>query len=299
MTEYCLLGLLGHPLSHSLSPTLHEAALQAAGLKGAYRLFDVSPENLQTEFKRMLALDLKGFNVTIPYKQDIYKIISKRTNEAKLTGAVNAVKVEKDGTLTGHNTDLIGFRLALGDAFDINLQGKTALIIGAGGSARAVVVALAQMGMARIRVRARDKGRVSSFIEEMQENLIQTNNDTHSLVNLCADDSIDDKKNRDEIVLVVNASPIGLPGVAAPSWLANFIDSLPDDCLCFDLVYSKDGSKPLFTQLATTRKLSTMDGLSMLIHQASYSFEYWTGISVPVAVMYKALNTVIPSSRPI
>ncbi len=282
MTKY-LLGLIGHPISHSLSPPLHLAALQYAGLKGEYCLFDVPPEKLTTDLEHMLASGLNGFNITIPYKEAIYKLVNSYTNEAKLTGAVNTVKVEPDGKLSGHNTDLIGFKLALTDVVDNNLKNKHALVIGAGGAAKAAVIALAQLGLTQIYIRARNANKVNSFIEEMQINF------SHLKGNGMPTLSASTEYHSHEIAIVVNASPIGLDNAPPPSWLNDLITTLPSNCICFDMVYKKNGTAPLFAQLAESKQLTTLDGLPMLIHQARYAFEYWTGINVPSEIMRAAL----------
>lgn len=151
MSEYLILGLLGHPLWQSLSPVLHTAALQFSGIEGEYRLFDIEPAELDYWLKNISLLGITGFNITIPYKETIYQFAGQHTLEAGLAGAVNTVKIENNGQISGHNTDVIGFQLACKEAFDVNLAGKSALIIGAGGAARAVVVALAQMGLKKFR----------------------------------------------------------------------------------------------------------------------------------------------------
>ncbi len=284
MSEY-LLGLVGHPLSHSLSPILHNAALQACGLKGEYRLFDIPPEKLNSDLKTIFDSGLTGFNVTIPYKQDIYRLCGEKTAQAQLTGAVNTVKVNNE-KLIGHNTDTIGFQIALLEAFNANLKNETALVIGVGGAARAIVAALAQMGLAKVYLKGRDSEKVNSFINEMQSSLCQITNNLSASLSL----EIYDANKSDQIALAVNATPIGLLSELPAQWLISLIDQLPKNCFCFDVVYQKDGSKPIFTNLAIKRNLPAIDGLSMLIHQARYAFEFWTGITISKEVMYDALH---------
>ena len=122
----------------------------------------------------------------------------------------------------------------------------------------------------------------------MQNNLSQSADKKYHAMKIT-----NDKTNHtDEIAIVINASSIGLFNQSAPAWLSQLINKLPDDCLCFDIVYSKNNSKPYFAQLAIARKLRIIDGLSMLIHQARYAFKYWTGVDVPVEIMHNALNTI-------
>ena len=171
MPEYLKLGLLGHPLSHTLSPKLQTAALQFAGINGEYNLFDIKPEFLTGGIKKMLASQVSGFNITIPYKQDIYRMLDELSDEVRLAGAANTVKVENNGKLFGHNTDIIGFKLAFTEAFGLLSNKDNALVIGAGGSARAVVIALAQLGFKKIQIKGRDLEKARSFITEMENNL--------------------------------------------------------------------------------------------------------------------------------
>ena len=293
MANYLKLGLLGHPLSHSLSPILQSAALQFAGINGQYNLFDIKPEFLTDGIKEMLASGVRGFNVTIPYKQEIYKMVDSLTEEARLAGAVNTVKVEDDGKLSGHNTDIIGFKLAFTEAFGILANYNTALIIGAGGSARAVLVALAQLGFKKAKIKGQDPQKVRSFITEMRTNLSSTAAGKDDAITMSLWENGRENKKPDnctELDLVVNASPIGLKDENTPEWLMQLIDELNNGCLCFDLVYSRDGNVPTFTNLALSKGLRTIDGLPMLIHQARYAFEFWTKVNVPTQIMNKALQ---------
>jgi shikimate dehydrogenase len=299
MSHYLKLALLGHPVSHTVSPVLQTAALQFAGIEGEYVLFDIEPEFLDEGLKKMLASGVNGFNVTIPHKQTVYRMMDSTTKEAELTRAVNTVKVENDGKLVGHNTDIIGFRLALTEAMaDEQIaeasfsSPKTALIIGAGGAAKAVVVALSQLGFKNIKIKGRSPDKVHSFISDMQTNLTGANvtNSAATKLSLQAESPERGKQsNYAEPDLIVNASPIGLKYETAPEWLAQLISELNDQCLCFDLVYGKNGNVPTFTKLASQRGLKAIDGLPMLIHQARYAFHFWTGIMVPSRVMYEAL----------
>lgn len=288
MVEYFALGLVGHPLSHSLSPVLHTAALRHANLEGEYRLFDVPPDSFDHDIANIVKQGIRGFNITIPYKQRVYDMISYPTEETLQAGAVNTVRIEPDGKFSGHNTDIIGFELAFKESFDMDdvnvaddveekvLESKTALVIGAGGAARAAVVALNRLGVETIKIKVRDSLKVHSFISDLENNAIRL--------------SEDDVQDYEKLAIVVNASPIGLTDESVPDWLEPLVCRLPDECACFDLVYRKDKSRPAFSQLAEERNLRTVDGLSMLVHQARFAFEYWTGVKVPSRVMYEALK---------
>lgn len=287
MPDYFLLGLLGHPLSNSLSPALHTAALNFAGLKGEYRLMDIAPENFGNEWPKILNTGLAGFNITIPYKQDIFALVSKLSPEAQLVGAINTVKTE-DGKLIGHNTDLLGFTQSYIDAFGDSLKNQTALVIGAGGSAKAVIIGLIQMGVNKILITGRDQEKVNKFIDEMKNNLNLTNDSNNSIF-LTYIDQNKIQTNSHEIATIINATPIGLTSQTIPDWFNKLTTNVSPQCTFFNLVYRKDGTKPALTQLANTKKLKTVDGLPMLIHQAKYAFAYWTKVNVPFEAMYKGL----------
>jgi len=295
MPNYFTLGLLGHPISHSLSPTLHNAALQFAGLKGEYHLIDVEPKIFHEKFDRelfhLLPEGINGFNVTIPYKQNIFKLVSNYTMEAKLSEAVNTVKVDKQGNLSGHNTDLLGFKQAFIDSFALDLQNEAVLLIGAGGSAKAIIIALAQMGVAKILVKARNIEKLKTFINNSKSNLAKLENAKFKSPEIIAIGEGTSDIQNNALAAIINASPIGLSEEATPYWLIQYMEKLPPKCVCFDLVYRKDATKPAFAKLAISRNLQTIDGLSMLVHQARLSFKYWTGYQIPLEVLFKSITS--------
>lgn len=282
------LGLLGHPLSHSLSPALHNAALQYTGLRGNYRLIDIAPEkftaNSHLSLIDLLPEKLSGFNITIPYKEKIYQLVNEHTKEAIEIGAVNTVKIHPDGKLSGHNTDLFGFQESFLNYLNADLNGKNILLIGAGGAAKAVVAGLKQMEVGKIIVKSRNKDRLSSFIAETKISE-QTKNISTQICSV-------DENNFDpsQISALINASPIGMQEEVLPSWLNDFLDQVPHDCVCFDLVYRKNKAKPAFAYAALQRKLPTIDGLPMLAYQAKEAFRYWTSFDVPAEIFLRALN---------
>jgi shikimate dehydrogenase len=289
MSDYLLLGLLGHPLSHSLSPSLHAAALRYAGIEGKYLVFDVPPINFNDGFSNMLEQGVSGFNVTIPHKQRVYDSAEHLTPVAIQAGAVNTIKVSAEGKLFGHNTDVLGFELALKEVSGADLHGRSGLVIGAGGAARAAIVALNRLGLGTIKIKARDTTKSNALIIALQKSLAQSMpvQQGNHMIQLRQDDG----QNYEQMSIVVNASPIGLTNDVFPEWLPALMDSLSNECLCFDMVYHKDMSSPVFSRLAQRRKLHALDGLPMLVHQARLAFEYWTEISVPYERMYKALGS--------
>ncbi len=256
------LGLVGYPLEHSLSPALHHAALQQCGLQGEYLLYPVHPADSATLYSlvdRVRDREIQGLNVTIPHKRVIMGLLDELTTAAKAIGAVNTV-YHKDGKAVGHNTDFAGFRNDLLRWLPIV---RSAIVLGAGGAARAVVYALGMIGCP-VRVASR---RMASALElEAQfPNVRATALDPQELSGIAAD-------------LLVNATPAGmLPNVDTCAWPTKL--SLPAGAAVYDLVYN-----PAETRLikqARAAGLRATNGLGMLIEQAALSFELWTGCQPP------------------
>src|SRR5271154_4339233 len=152
-----LLGLVGHPVSHSLSPPMHKAALAHFGLSGDYRLIDLPPERLREGIFSLPDQGFAGFNVTVPYKRQVMDLLAQLTAESRQLKAVNTVRISSSGAMTGHNTDLGGFMVALSDSWPEGGARQRALVIGAGGAARAAVWGLIHLGWPTIAVVARNK----------------------------------------------------------------------------------------------------------------------------------------------
>jgi shikimate dehydrogenase len=153
-----LYGLIGHPVSHSLSPHIFKAAFEVRGLNAAYELFPIPPEGLEEGVRELLQKGVRGFNVTVPHKTNVIPMMMRIDDSALLTGAVNTVQVTNDG-LVGHNTDMGGFRDSLEYLGVPDVEGSRVLVVGAGGAARAVVTGLALSGVARVTISNR-------FLEE-------------------------------------------------------------------------------------------------------------------------------------
>lgn len=285
MAESFRFGLLGHPLSHSLSPRLHKAALEFCGLAGEYQLFDVSPKDLSHWMKQLPASGINGFNVTIPHKQSLFSMVPKRTPQAEQVGALNVVRVNADGSLEGHNTDYDGLKFALTNSYDVSFAGKSALLIGAGGAALAAAAVIKSLGFSHLRVLARDPAKQKTFMEFVAKRFaLDHGKDTEAPLI-----EPDKPEFRGEAGLVINATSIGLKDDQPPLWMKHLITQLPNDCICLDLVYRKDRSMPTFAWLAQEHGLKSLDGIVMLVQQAKLSFEYWTQLDVPFEHMKAAL----------
>ena len=254
------LHLLGFPLSHSVSPALHAAALAEAGLDGwTYVARAVPPAGLAAAVDDLRQPGLAGANVTVPHKQAIMPLLDGVTPVAHAIGAVNTVVKQPDGSLVGHNTDAAGF---LADLYmlDVHIGGRPVLVLGAGGSARAVVAACAGVG-ARIRLMARHREKADGFQSLAPVTIFDWT--PVGILQAC-----------DAAALIVNCTPLGMsPNVAASPWLAG--TPFPPSAFVYDLVYN-----PAETQLvrdAQAEGLRAATGLGMLVEQGALAFELWTG----------------------
>ena len=260
------LGLIGYPLEHSLSPKIHAAALESCGLHGEYSLYPICPDDLQG-LKSILARirngEIAGLNVTIPHKQNVIPLLGELTLKAKTIGAVNTISLQ-NGKLVGDNTDVPGFLVDLNHFLEMNqssiVNHNSALILGAGGSARAVVYALAQDGW-DVAITARRPEQAQELASHYS---IQTM-DYSDLQSVTFN-------------LLVNTTPVGMaPDVDSSPWPANL--SFPSNAAIYDLVYNPRETK--LVKNAHAAGLSATTSLGMLVEQAALSFEIWTGCNLP------------------
>ncbi|MBL4740140.1 MAG: shikimate dehydrogenase [Sneathiella sp.] len=264
-------GVMGYPISHSLSPRLHGYWIDKYDLDATYEPWAVKPEDLKETLKN-LALDapkkgglFRGTNLTIPLKEAALPLVDILEASAKIIGAVNTVVVNEDGKLIGRNTDGIGFSDSLAEHTDIKkFEGGTALVLGAGGASKAVVYAILQMGFSRIYVTNRTQERAQELCTHIGDNaeVILWENRTKVL---------------GEIDLLVNTTSLGMaeqPPLHMP------LKGLKSNAVVTDIVYV-----PLETELLKEAKAAgnlTVDGLGMLLHQAKAGFEAWYGVKPQV-----------------
>lgn len=273
------LGLLGYPLSHSLSPQLHTAALKACNLKGDYSLFPIPPEDkqgLQDLLNRLRKSELHGLNITIPHKQTVIEFLDELTPTAQAIGAANTIYL-RDDQLVGDNTDAVGFLTDLKKFVNTETGkqvNKSALVLGAGGSARAVIYALLKDSW-NITIAARR-------IEQAQQLANSFPNYQLQITNFSSPQS-----PISNLSLVVNTTPLGMTPNIDQSPLPENL-SLPSNAFVYDLVYN-----PRETRLvrdARARGLHAATGLGMLIEQAALSFEIWTGCTPLRDVMLSSIQ---------
>lgn len=261
-------GLLGWPVGHSRSPAMHNAAFQALGLNWEYLLLPVPPERLGDAIRGLRALGFAGANVTVPHKQAAMSCLDTVTIEARAIGAVNTI-VNHGGALTGYNTDALGFLRALRDA-GFDARGCRALVLGAGGAARAVVYALLA-ARARVTIANRTIARGRGLADEIgalfHARVVVVPLDTPVLARALRDCD-----------LLVNTTSVGMARPGKPEPLGSPLDEeleLRADMVVNDLVYA-----PLETPLLRRARAAgarVVDGLGMLVHQGAAAFELWTG----------------------
>jgi shikimate dehydrogenase len=284
-----LVGVIGSPIAHSLSPLLHGAAFAALGLGDTWRslAFEVAAGQAAGALAAMRRADIRGLSVTMPHKADVAALVDDCTEVARRLGAVNCI-VNTDGVLLGTNTDGAGFVASLARGAAFTPAGKQCLVIGAGGAARAVVLALADAGASEVAVlnRTFDRattaaalaGAVGSVVTPGTGGTGGPEPGAHSLAEVVA--SAD---------LVVNATPIGMTGGgAAGPWLVA-PHLLHAGQVAADLVYVPRPT-PWLVQAAAAGARS-VDGLGMLVHQAAAQLALWTGVAPPVEAMWRAAET--------
>jgi shikimate dehydrogenase len=278
------LGLIGYPVSHSLSPKIQNAALQACGLDGDYSLFPVAPHDMSALEKllaRIRSGEITGLNVTIPHKQNVIPFLDDLTPTARAIGAVNVIYM-KEGKLIGGNTDAPGFLADLkrslttapnGDDKTLRRRGARALVLGAGGSARAVVHALVTDGWS-VTIAARRLEQAQQLAQSFQNYpLLITNITTLPL---------------STFHLLVNTTPVGMtPNIDQSPLPEDTV--LSKDTFVYDLVYNPRETK--LVRNARAQGCSAITGLGMLIEQAALAFELWTGHNPPRDILYQAINS--------
>ncbi|WP_336361112.1 shikimate dehydrogenase [Haladaptatus sp. ZSTT2] len=258
-------GLLGNPVTHSLSPPMHEAAYAELDLDARYVTFEPASEALEAAIRGAQALGIAGLNVTIPFKQDVLDFVEPDDLAARI-GAVNTIDFSGE-TPTGHNTDAIGAVRALRD-HDVALDG-TAVVVGAGGAGRAIVFGLADEGMT-VRIANRTEQKAHDLAAVIPN---ATGHGLADLETLLADASV-----------LVNATSVGMESDETPVPKA----ALHDELAVLDAVY-----RPLETRLLRDARAvgaTTVDGAWMLLYQGIEAFERWTGNDAPVSVMNIALR---------
>ncbi|MDP6419325.1 MAG: shikimate dehydrogenase [Candidatus Krumholzibacteria bacterium] len=269
MTSFWLLGLLGDPVEHSRSPAMQEAALKSSGLQGEYRKIHCSAASLKETLDRLLGEGYRGLNLTVPLKEEGFRLLDKLSDEAGLLGAVNTLR-PSGSSWEGHNGDFHGFRSALAENYG-SLRGKQALLIGAGGAARAAFRVLVEEGAESVRILNRTPKRAEALIESLMPA------DSSCSVGL-ADNVPGDCD------LVIQATSLGLHNDDPLPPLP------PRPVFCMDLL-----SHETPWQLACREMgCKVVDGRSMLLYQGHEAFRFWTGLRAPLSDMAQSLGLLSP-----
>ena len=269
-----VVGIIGDPVAHSLSPAMHNAAFRALKLDFAYVAFPVRPAQVRQALDGIRALGIAGANVTVPHKERVIKWLDAISPTARRAGAVNTI-VNRKGRLHGENTDVTGFLHALRDV-QFQIRGCRALVIGAGGVARAVLTALAEGQAAEVTVANRTVVRARRLARAFHPRALQV-----IAAPLAA---LQDRERLAAVDLVVNATSLGLHG---ERFFPLVYGATPLSCLFVDLIY---GRRTDFLVRAARSRRRTIDGSGMLVHQGAAAFTSWTGRAAPVAVMRAALR---------
>ena len=278
------LGLIGYPVSHSLSPKIQNAALKACGLEGDYSLFPIAPDDMQglkDLLDRVRAGEITGLNVTIPHKQNVFELVDELTPTARAIGAVNTIYL-RENKLIGDNTDAPGFLsdlkkfLTLERDRELVPAQKKALVLGAGGSARAVVYALLN-----------DDWDVTLSTRRIEQAEQLSNSFNHRALRITDNLSNIELSN---IILLANTTPLGMtPNTDQSPWPKN----LPfPKAVIYDLVYNPRETK--LVRDARAQGLNATTGLGMLIEQAALGFELWTGHKPPRNILFEAVGVPRP-----
>ena len=274
-------GLIGHPVGHSLSPAMHNAAFKSLNIGAEYKLFDVPEEGLEAFLAGLAGKGISGANVTIPHKVAAKEFVEKTGSldeTARKLGAVNTIKII-DGKLKGFNTDGPGFYRSLVEDLKFEPEGKTVFVLGAGGAARAIVMYLGN-GPKKMYVTDIDDCETEKLKEHFEKYY-----DWHKLEVMKIGDFGKDLGNAQ---LLIQATPIGMKDDDPCPIDVNY---LHQNLRIYDLVYNRPATR--LVEEATRRKLHATTGLGMLLYQGAIAFELWTGQKAPVDVMRKALKEAL------
>ena len=267
-----IVGLIGHPVEHSFSPLMHNAAFEKLDMDYAYVAFDVNQNNLENAIKGAEALNIKGFNVTIPHKIEVMKYLDEIDEIAQLIGAVNTIDFKN---LKGYNTDGIGAVRAIEEVASI--KNKNVLIAGAGGASRAISFYIAKYGADNLKILNRN-------VEKAQKLACDVSNS--GLIDNVSSDSISNMDLSD-VDILINTTPVGMHPNIDDVPIAQACD-MHEDLVVFDAVYNPNETGLLKEAIKADAK--PVYGIKMLLYQGAESFEIWTGKKAPIDVMHNALT---------
>ncbi|HET6384783.1 MAG TPA: shikimate dehydrogenase [Armatimonadota bacterium] len=278
-----IVGVIGHPVGHSLSPAMQNAAFDALGMDYRYVAFDVAPGDVGGALAGMRALGLAGLNVTIPHKTAVYELVDDRAPSAEAVRAVNTVEL-RDGRAIGHNTDGEGFARSLSEA-GVPLRDQRVVLLGAGGAARSVAAALQDRGAASLTILNRTRERAVEMIQWLDERARAIPGGGKNTL-LSAGTPDEGESSIRSASIVVQCTSVGMsphqedPPPIPASWIQ-------PSMVVYDLIYNPRETRLL--ALARAAGAKAMNGVEMLIYQGAIAFEIWTGVFPPIDVMRRAL----------
>ena len=271
--------LLAYPAGHSISPTMHNAAFQHLGLPFHYQALEVGPEDLSIAMDKLREPQVAGSNVTVPHKQAVIAYMDSLSEVAKQIGAVNTI-INNDGLLHGHNTDASGYLRSLQD-INFSPEGKSVVMIGAGGAARAVLYALLEAKATEVFIYNRTSEKATALADDFS---------ALGKVSAVTTDNL--KETIQNCQLLVNTTSVGMVKEGKDPDVSPIPDDyLPKEGLVSDIIYKP--RQPRLLANAHQAGLATQHGLGMLVYQGAYSFKEWTGVDAPTDVMFKSIEVLV------
>ena len=260
------LGIIGYPLTHSISAVIQKAGFESLGIEGSYDVLETSPEDLISRIKYLKTNGYNGFNVTIPLKVPMSLFLDDIDDYANVAGCVNTIKILDDRSFIGYKTDIYGFKTAIPS--NIDLKGKRVAILGTGGASRAAVVGLAELGVKCIDFYTRNIINSKQTLDYVRNKFPEVEFNVYQIQNM---------RSLEGVSMVVNATPIGMKGFMADQMPLDpkDLDALSSDTVIYDIVYNP--VKTILINEAQKRVLKTIGGLDMLIYQAQKAINIWTG----------------------
>ena len=272
-----IVGLIGHPVEHSFSPPMHNAAFDALGMDYTYVAFDVNPAELQKAIEGAKSLNIGGFNVTIPHKIEVIKYLDEIDDVARLIGAVNTIDFKN---LKGYNTDGIGAVRAIEEV--ISIKNKNVVIAGAGGASRAISFYIAKYGADSLTILNRNVDKAQSLAGDVSNS---------GLIDDVKSDSINEiNAYLADADILVDTTPLGMHPHINDQPIAT-AENMHDELVVFDAVYNPN--ETVLLKQAIEAGAKPVYGIKMLLYQGAESFKIWTGADAPVDIMEKALKDTL------
>ncbi len=279
-----ILGVIGDPIAHSLSPLLHNFVISRLKLNYCYHAFHVRPSQLSAALEAFSLLGINGINVTIPHKETAFHLVHRLSDSAREIGAVNTLHFHEN-IWWGYNTDGIGFLKSLGKLAEKLPDSKT-IIIGAGGSAKAILSALISQKVNEIYIYNRTQSKAEILAREFTQktgfqSIIPLENEAQNLTAIISEAS-----------LLVNTTPLGMyPNLEANPLTENI--EIPKSLIVYDLIYNPKHTKLLIQ--AKNAGATVMNGLDMLIHQGIAALEIWTGLKIDISSCFEEIKGLLES----